>query len=212
MRETTGTFLKQLLQPRMMLYIWGGIGLLALVWISGSAMIPQGKPAPENREVRNLLTGAMRDFEPAFPPRGATTVMFKGPEGEASLRDFRGKVVLVNVWATWCGPCIEELPSLDRLHQSFDRRDFEVVAIAAEPRVEERARAFFDRLGISALDIYTDETLRFATGLGGTGALPISVLYDQKGNEIGRLLGGADWSSPEAKALIQAVIDGRDVS
>ncbi len=192
--------------------LWGGIGILFLFWTSFSAMVPKGKPGPEKVVARNLIIGEMKKFEPAFPPRGTPLVQFEGPEGKLDLSEFRGKVVLVNLWATWCPPCIHELPSLDQLHAAFPSEDFEVVAIAIEPRMKERGPAFFERIGIEHLALYSDPRLEFMSLLGGRNNLPVSILYDAKGNEIGRLEGDADWNSKEARALIQAVIDGQKLS
>ncbi|MBL4619587.1 MAG: TlpA family protein disulfide reductase, partial [Marinicaulis sp.] len=123
-----------------------------------------------------------------------------------SLKDFRGKVVLLNFWATWCAPCLKELPSLDALEARLGGRDFEVVAIAADPRGPEVAAEFLDRLNITNLKLYTDPRLIFATSIGGADILPVSILYDARGNEIGRLVGEADWTSPEAIQLVESAI------
>ncbi len=212
-QNASNTIIRQLFQPRMLLFIWGGLGTVFVLWMSFSAMIPKGKPGPEKTISRDLLTGEMRNFERAFPPRGMPLTPFQGPDGEVALRDFRGKVVLVNLWATWCPPCVEELPSLDALQASFDFDDFAVVAIAAEPRMAKRGPAFFDRLGIENLVLYADPRLEFAgTALGSIAGLPVSILYDKNGNELGRLQGGADWSSAEAQALIRAAIAGQKLS
>lgn len=210
LRASSG-LVRKWLQPRLLLHIWALLGGLALGWVVLSATLPKGKPGPERLVQKPLLRGELRDFELAFPPRGASTVAFMGPAGETSLKAFRGKVVLVNVWATWCGPCLKEMPSLDKLQNVFDEGDFTVVAIAAEPRARERVAEFFKRLEVENLEIYTDETLRFVTALGGAKSLPISILYDAKGNEVGRLTGGIDWDSVEARALIQAVIQGQKI-
>jgi thiol-disulfide isomerase/thioredoxin len=204
--------LAQILQPRMLLIIWMWLGGLFLAWVLVSSMIPKNKPGPAEVVDRSYITGEMRDFELAILPRGTPYTEFEGPDGTTTLSDFRGKVVLVNLWATWCAPCLEELPWLDGLNAELGGEDFEVVAIAVEPRVKERAAAFLERLEVKTLDIYTDESMQFAFSMGGVDVLPLSILYDAKGNEIGRLTGGADWESPEAKALIQAVIDGQKIS
>lgn len=196
----------------MLLMIWGGIGIAVLVWALAASMVPQGKPRPAGDISRALLVGEMRDFEPAFPPRGSPLTRFQGPAGDMTLADFRGQVVLVNLWATWCPPCVEELPALDRLQAEMGGDDFTVVAIAAEPRINERGPPFFRRLEISHLALYSDPRLEFANNLGAANTLPISILYDAQGNEVGRLNMAAEWDSEEAKALIRAVIAGETVS
>nr|GGH93337.1 hypothetical protein GCM10011355_04940 [Aquisalinus luteolus] len=200
------------LQPRFLLLVWMGLGAVFLAFISISAMIPSDAPRPGTVPVgSHRVGGEMADFTPAFPPRKAPQVAFTGPEGQVSLADFRGQVVLVNLWATWCAPCLEEMPSLNALQKKMGGDDFQVVAIAAEPRAEEKALRFFDEHGIDTLALYSDPLLSFATTMGGSTALPVSVLYDAKGNELGRLVGGADWASDDAVNLINAAIAGREI-
>lgn len=205
--------LAAIMQPRFLLLVWGGIGALFLAFILINAMVPKSSgPAGHADIARNLLKGEMAAFTPAFPPREAPVTPFTGPNGETALRDFRGEVVLVNLWATWCAPCLEEMPSLNALQKQFEGEDFRIVAIAAEPRAEEKALRFFEAHGIDALELYSDPTLGFAMNMGGADRLPLSVLYDRRGREIGRLMGSADWQSPEAAALIRAVLAGQDIS
>ena len=203
--------------PRLWLLIWGTVGLLALFYISVSASLaPKGKPAsvgssPSLAHTGPLIVGEMSDFTLAFPPRSAPDIPFAQGQKTLTLKDFRGKTILVNFWATWCAPCLKELPSLDRLQSTLDRDDFEVVAIAADPRGPEQALQYLEKLGISHLTLYTDQRLIFANAVGGTNVLPLSILFDQNGQEVGRFTGQAQWDSPEALALIKAVIDGQTI-
>lgn len=197
----------------MMLMIWGGLGALIVLWVGVAAMIPQGKPGQAREIDRDLLVGEMADFELAFPPRGTPLTRFQGPDGETELAAFKGKTVLVNLWATWCPPCVDELPSLDALQESLGGDDFVVVAIAAEPRMDERGPPFLARLGVEYLDLYHDPRLEFVNNaLGANPTLPVSILYDARGREVGRLNEGADWNSPEAVALIKAIMGGENIS
>jgi len=123
-------------QPRFWLLLWGGAGSLALVYfIIAASVQPRGdnQPSALNHDTV-LLTGEMADFVYAFPPRGAPKISFDYEGRQISLADFRGRAVLVNFWATWCAPCLKELPSLDALQEKLGGRKFEVVAIAADPR------------------------------------------------------------------------------
>ncbi len=200
--------MEALKNPRFWLLSWGVVGVLALIYFIAAASVqPRGNISPSalNHD-RVLLTGEMADFEYAFPPRGAPKIPFEIEGRQVSLADFRGRAVLVNFWATWCAPCLKELPSLDALEAKLGGRKFEVVAIAADPRGPEAAGAFLDRLEIANLKLYADPRLAFASSIGGANVLPVSVLYDAKGQEVGRLVGEADWTSPEAVRLVGSAI------
>ncbi len=212
-KKKTG-FLSLLLQPRALLLIWGGLGLVVLAFVYVSAMIPtDGNKSllKESTKPRfeSLLIGEMARFEPTFPPRKAPFYRFDSPDGEIDLSEFRGKTVLVNLWATWCAPCIEEMPSLDALQEKLGGDDFAVVAIAAGPQGKMSADQFFARYELSNLTLYTDADLDFSGNMGFSSGLPLSILYNAKGEEIGRFSGSAHWTSEEAIALIEAVMDGQ---
>ncbi|MEO1252292.1 MAG: redoxin family protein [Pseudomonadota bacterium] len=183
----------------------GGLGLLYVI-IAASVKPRSVEPLSALEMDNALLVGEMANFEYAFPPRGAPQIAFDRGDEKVSLADFRGKAVLVNFWATWCAPCLKELPSLDALQDRLGGRNFEVVAIAADPKGPEAAQSFLDRLKIKNLDLYADPRLAMATSIGGSGALPVSILYDAKGREVGRLVGEADWASEEAVRLVSSVI------
>lgn len=197
---------------RLWLVIWGGLGLLGLAYVILSAALSggEGKPGTRAAETRlsdtALLVGEMNDFYFASEERRAPSEAFIGPDGAAALDRFRGKVVLVNFWATWCAPCLKELPSLDRLQGELGGEDFEVVAVAADPKGPDAARAFLEKLEIRRLALFADPQLRLVIATGGSPALPLSILYDRQGREIGRLAGEADWASEEALALIRRAI------
>jgi len=189
--------------PRFWLLVWGGIGMAVMAFVLIAASLKPGE-----RDNVKLITGEMADFTLAFPPRPAPQIPFEAEGGMRTLDDFRGKVVLVNFWATWCAPCLKEMPSLDTLQGQLGGDDFAVVAIATDPKGREEAARYLARLETNNLALYTDPRLLFASAIGGTDGLPISILYDRDGSEIGRLVGAADWSSPEAIRLIRAVMGG----
>lgn len=121
--------------------------------------------------------------------------------GTHTLADYEGKVVLVNFWATWCAPCREEMPALDRLQAELGGDDFQVVTIATGRNSPARIRSFFDEVGVENLPILLDPRQMVARDMGVVG-LPVSVLIDREGNEVARYLGDAEWDSDVAKTLI----------
>lgn len=121
--------------------------------------------------------------------------------GNHSLADYRGKLLLVNFWATWCAPCREEMPSLDALQRQMGGDDFAVLTIAAGRNPPPAIRKFFAEAGITDLPTLTDPSMALARAFGVL-AMPISVLIDAEGREIARMAGDADWASPAALALI----------
>ena len=131
---------------------------------------------------------------------GAAT--FKTEDGEdRTLADWRGKAVLLNLWATWCAPCRHEMPALDRLQARLGGDGFEVVAISLDRGGVAKSRAFFDEIGIEHLKLYSDKTSKISAALGVVG-MPTTVLIDRQGREIGRLAGPAEWDAPEAVEMI----------
>jgi thiol-disulfide isomerase/thioredoxin len=142
----------------------------------------------------------------ASEPRDVPEVRFlDAEESEVTLADFRGKVVLVNLWATWCAPCRREMPALDRLQAELGGPDFEVVAISVDRAGVERVRAFLDEVGVTRLEIYRDPRMAATRALRAPG-LPTSVVLDRQGREVGRVLGDAEWDGPEAKAILAEII------
>ena len=128
---------------------------------------------------------------------------FTDPDGgEHNLADYKGKVVLVNFWATWCAPCREEMPSLDALQADMGGDDFEVVPIATGRNAPAKIDEFFEETGVDNLPVLLDPKQQLAREMGVVG-LPVSVLVDREGREVARLLGDADWSGEAAKAVIR---------
>jgi thiol-disulfide isomerase/thioredoxin len=197
--------------PRFWLMVLVSAGALAVLYVMIAASVkPRSEAAPSvHAQDQSLLVGEMADFAYAFPARGAPDVPFELAGKELALADFKGKTILVNFWATWCAPCLKELPSLDALQAELGGPDFEVVAIAADPRGPERAAEFLEELKIKNLKLYADPRLRLAGAMGGGASLPLTVLYSADGQELGRLAGEADWTSKEAKRLVRSAIDGR---
>lgn len=140
-------------------------------------------------------------------PRQLPDVAFVDADGrERTLADFRGKAVLLNLWAPWCGPCAKEMPALDRLEARLGGPDFEVVALSIDKKGLPAARAFHESLGLEAIEPYAD-TARQALFLLGPRGLPTTLLIDAQGREVARALGARRWDSPEVMAEIGRRLD-----
>jgi len=139
-------------------------------------------------------------------PKPMPDLSFTGPQGPTTLASFRGKTVLLNAWATWCVPCREEMPALDRLQGMGD--DLNVVALNVDTAKKERARAFYGEIGVKNLAFYEDadgksfEALRKAGKVLG---LPTTFVVGPDGCEIAALAGPAKWDGQAAKALASAL-------
>jgi len=117
-----------------------------------------------------------------------------------TLANFNGKHVLVNIWAKWCPPCQEEIPSLDRLREKLGpNADLQVVAISVDPISFEQIRAFYAVIGIKSLAVYRGDESEIMQGFGIVG-LPTSLLVDHNGHEIGRMIGPTLWDAPRVSA------------
>ena len=130
-------------------------------------------------------------------PKPVAEVEFSDGEGKRrTLGDFEGKIVLLNIWATWCAPCREEMPTLDRLQERLGGKDFQVLALSVDPDGTQLVRDFYTEIGIRHLELYIDERAQANRDLGAYG-LPATLLLDRQGRELGRKLGAAEWDSPE---------------
>jgi thiol-disulfide isomerase/thioredoxin len=158
---------------------------------AGNSQANQAAAAPAS-----LSGGLDRSHAGAAAP--ATT--FKNPDGDpTSLADFRGKPVLMNLWATWCAPCVKELPTLAAM--AAKQTGLEVLALSQDMQPQPTVAAFLDERKI-ALEPYQDAEMEVSTELG-ISTLPTSVLYGSDGKEIWRYTGDLDWTGPEAAALLK---------
>lgn len=136
----------------------------------------------------------------------APDVAFADPEGEeTSLAEFEGRPVLVNLWATWCAPCIVEMPSLDAL--AAREEGLTVLALSQDIAGREAVDRFFAEREFRELEPYLDDEMAFMTALG-LGTLPTTILYDAQGREVWRMTGMADWESERAARLLREAEPG----
>jgi thiol-disulfide isomerase/thioredoxin len=159
-----------------------------------------------------LAKGELAALSVAAEPRRPEPFAFEREDGgKATLADFRGRAVLLNLWATWCVPCRAEMPALDRLQAAQGGPGFEVVAVNVDTARLERRAAFLDSIGVKTLARFADpsgdafETLRKdGKALG----LPVTLVIDKDGCEVGAVEGGAKWDSAEAQALVETLKGG----
>ena len=146
-------------------------------------------------------------FARSAAPKEVPALAFEDGAGHAhTLADFRGKLVLLNLWATWCAPCREEMPALDRLQATLGGPRFEVLALSVDQQGPEIARKFFNDVGVKSLALYIDRSAQATFKLGAVG-LPSTLLIDARGREIGRHVGPAKWDSPEVVASLRRRIE-----
>lgn len=157
--------------------------------------------------LKGLNKGAMAAFIVRPKPLQIGDFSFENASGkELSAVDLKGKVVLLNIWATWCVPCREEMPQLNALQAELGGDNFEVVAINIDKGGPGKAETFLEETGASDLAFYFDPTGKLFATLKAVG-MPTTLLLDPEGKEIGRLVGPADWASPEAKTIVETAID-----
>ena len=136
-------------------------------------------------------------------PQAMPELRFQDLDGKpAALDAFRGQVVVLNLWATWCVPCREEMPSLDRLQALVEGEPVRVVALSVDRAGPERVKGFVDEIGVRHLAVYQDRTAQAARTLRLPG-LPATLLIDPDGREVGRVMGTAPWDGAEALAAVR---------
>ena len=206
---------------RLLLPIFGALAAaVAIGAVLYGTLQPAGKAAGDcpadsaklAAELQSLAKGELAALTVMSEPRRAAPLAFERDGGEKlTLADFKGRAVLLNLWATWCAPCRAEMPALDRLEAAKGGQGFEVVAVNVDTARLERRAAFLDGIGVKTLVRYADpsgdafETLRKdGKALG----LPVTLVIDKNGCEVASVEGGAKWDSAEAQALVAALKGG----
>jgi thiol-disulfide isomerase/thioredoxin len=139
------------------------------------------------------------------PQPVAQTVFNDASEAELTLDKFKGKVLVVNFWATWCAPCVKEMPTLDALQAKLGGGDFAVVAISQDRDGAKVAKPFADKNGWKNLAFYVEKMGKFARDAQLRG-LPTSLVVDKSGKEVGRIEGEVEWDSPEMEKILRDLI------
>jgi thiol-disulfide isomerase/thioredoxin len=205
---------------RYFLILMGGIAGLAvgLAAVYGIATLTGNaggevacRPAVElAKKLAPLAHGEVAAVKVANSPLKLPALAFQDAAGKPlTLEHWRGRTVLLNLWATWCVPCRKEMPALDALQQRLGSPDFEVVAVNIDTRDPDKPKAFLKELGISKLAYYADSTAKTFQDLKAIGrafGMPTTLLVDRQGCELGSIAGPAEWASDDAVKLIQMAL------
>jgi thiol-disulfide isomerase/thioredoxin len=188
--------------------LWIMGALLALLLAGLVYGVFRALPIGDNGDdFSRFKVGTLATLNVMAEPPVQPTASFQDIDGKSTtLAAFKGKVILVNLWATWCAPCVTEMPTLADLQRDFVDTDFSVVAISVDKedtRVE--AVAKLKELSNDRLPFFHDPKMAIVFPLKARG-FPTSILYDRQGNELARLSGEADWHSPQAHALVEAAL------
>jgi len=154
----------------------------------------------------SLIKGAMKRFKLTRPPKPVPDLEFLDVNDQpVRLSELNGQARLINLWATWCAPCVKEMPSLDRLQAEMPRDRFLVIPISLDGPSKPKVAPFYKEQNLISLRIFYDKGRKAMSTLGVT-LLPTSILVDPEGRELGRLEGDADWDTPEGLALMRAAM------
>ncbi len=166
----------------------------------------QERAAAAQTETQAYASAGLQNLVRAATPKPIPDFTFADGDGaERRLSDWRGKVVLINLWATWCAPCKIEMPSLNRLQAELGGEDFTVLPVSLDFGGPDKPRQFLESNDLGQLGLYLDGSSRLIQQFGAPG-LPFTALIDREGREIARLAGPAEWDSDEALALIREAI------
>jgi thiol-disulfide isomerase/thioredoxin len=188
------------------------VGFAAVYVIGGRSdnAPPGNSPMSSDGETRPSTepnTGQMAAFVRKATPQPLPDITFQDASGkDVTLSSFKGRTVLLNLWATWCQPCREEMPALNRLQQSLGSDKFEVVALSLDRQGLQASRKFLDEVKADRVKLYADPTAKQGLALRLIG-MPTTILINKDGLEVGRLAGPAEWDSEAAKKLIEAAIN-----
>lgn len=196
--------------------VGGLIGLAGVYGIGGlsrNAGDPSCRAATDlAKKLTPLIHGEVAAINPATSGLRIPDLTFQDASGATrKLSEWRGKVVLLNLWATWCVPCRREMPALDALQAKLGGTQFDVVAVNIDTRNLDKPKSWLKTAGVTTLNYFSDEKARVFQELKAIGraiGMPTSVLIDANGCEIGTMAGPAEWASDDGVALIKAAVQG----
>jgi thiol-disulfide isomerase/thioredoxin len=211
---------REFAKKRLMVMLLGGfagvavalVGIYGMGWLVRKSAVPEAcRPAAQlAQKIKPLLRGEVAALAPAASPIALTGLAFRDGDGkERTLGDWKGKTVLLNLWATWCAPCKKEMPALDALQKSLGGPRFDVVAVNIDTRNPEKAKTWLTDNGISSLGYYADNSAKIFQELKEKGrafGMPTTILVDANGCEVATLAGPAEWASGDAMSLIKAAL------
>ncbi len=182
----------------------GFVAVYANLTLRGNGEL--GSDSINDEKPQKLHGERLRAFIFHKTPKALPAFEFKDEFGKTrTLQDWSGKVVLLNLWATWCAPCREEMPSLDNLKKHFGHENFDVLAISMDRGGLSKPKKFYDEKRLKNLELYIDPTTKLMFKLKAVG-LPATLLIDQEGRELGRLPGPAQWDSQRGIEIIKSVL------
>ena len=157
--------------------------------------------------LEEFKVGEMKKLILHESPKAVSEEVFYSPNNDpVNLQSLSGSLTLVNFWATWCAPCLDEMPSLSNLQKIKGSKDFNVVTIATMRNSPKSVENFFNKMSIDNLTKYQDPKGKLARSLKIAG-LPLTILLNKENKEVARFIGDADWSSPHALKLIEKAIE-----
>ncbi len=218
MTESQSRFAKK----RLAIVLAGGVAgvVVGLAGVYGISVLtsnaggdPACRPAVElARKIAPLAHGEVAAVNVAKKPLKVPDLAFTDAAGKpVTLADFKGRTVLLNLWATWCVPCRKEMPTLDALEGKLGGPGFQVVAVNIDTRDRDKPKQFLQEIGVHRLAYYADPSARTFQDLKAIGrafGMPTTILIDREGCEIGTIAGPAEWASDDAVKLVQAALGG----
>jgi thiol-disulfide isomerase/thioredoxin len=187
--------------------LWAALTLLAAGAIAVLYVVFAAASKPETEAgLRRFARGDMaRLYVMEAPPPLPTRALRDAQGVETALSAYRGEVLVVNLWATWCAPCMEEMPSLAQMQRTFEGR-IRVVPVSVDGQADrEKAIGQLAQLSGGSLPFLQDMTRGVLFDLQAAG-MPVTIIYNREGEELARLAGGADWASEDAERLMEAVL------